>query len=102
MISKGIVDMLGLKSKKSLTFHHQTDGQTEWVNQTVECYLWTYCNYEQEFLDEMLPLAEYANRNSLHSTVKKSPFLDNYGYLPRIHLPTTEPLHNLTSQSSIQ
>jgi hypothetical protein len=29
MISKGIVDMLGLKSKKSLTFHHQTDGQTE-------------------------------------------------------------------------
>ena len=39
MIWKGIVDTLGIESKMSSPFHLQTDGQTERVNQTLECYL---------------------------------------------------------------
>ena len=77
-IWKAIVDTLGIKSKMSSSFHPQTDGQTERVNQTLECYLWNYCNYEQDNWEEMLPMAEYAYNNSLHSTFKMTPCFAKY------------------------
>ena len=78
-IWKGIIDKLGIKSKMLLPFHPQTDAQTERINQTLECYLQNYCNYEQDNADEMLPMAENAYNNSLHSAVKMTPFFANYG-----------------------
>jgi len=101
-IWKGIVDTFGIKSKMSSSFHSQTDGQTERVNQTLECYLRNYCNYEQDNWEEMLPMAEYAYNNSLHSTVKITPFFANYGYHPRTNWPTAEPSRNPTFQNYVQ
>ena len=56
-IWKGIVDTLGIRSKMSSPFHPQTDGQTERINQTLDCYLRNYCNYEPDNWEEM-----FANR----------------------------------------
>jgi len=66
----------------STAFHLQMDGQTERINQVIEAYLQSYCNYEWNNWAEMLWMAEYADNNSKHSATKISPFYANYGYEP--------------------
>jgi len=36
---KGFLKLSGIRSRMSTAFHPQTDGQTEWLNQTIEAYL---------------------------------------------------------------
>jgi len=67
----------------STAYHPQTDGQTERMNQVIEAYLRSYCNYEQNDWASMLAMAEYAYNNSKHSSTKISPFYANYGFEPR-------------------
>jgi len=38
---------LGIKRAMSITYHPQTDGQTERINQEVEVFLRHYINYRQ-------------------------------------------------------
>ena len=40
--------MLGIKSKLSIAFHSQTDGQTERVKQELEQYLRIFIDHRQE------------------------------------------------------
>src|SRR5437588_3761461 len=61
---KGICGLLDIKRKLSTAFHPQTDGQTERVNQTLETYIRTFINYDQDDWVQMLPLAEFAYNNS--------------------------------------
>jgi len=39
---------LGIERRLSLTFHPQTDGQTERTNAIFEQYLCAYINYQQD------------------------------------------------------
>ena len=65
---------LKIRHNKSTAFHPQTDGQTERQNQTVEQYLRSYVNYEQDDWARWLRLAEFSYNNSCHATTGVSPF----------------------------
>ena len=57
-----------MKLHFTLGYHPEGDGQTERANQTLEQYLWMYCNYQQDNWLNLLPLAEFAYNNA-HSAV---------------------------------
>jgi len=65
-------------------YHPEGDRQTERVNQTLEQYLRTYCNYQQDNWSELLPLAEFAYNNTPSETTEVSPFFANKGYHPNL------------------
>jgi transposase InsO family protein len=93
-----LYNYLGIKRSMSTAYHPQTDGQTERINQVIESYLRSYCNYEQNDWASMLAMAEYAYNNSKHSTTKISPFYANYGFEPRTNWPTEIQFRNLASE----
>jgi len=70
--------MLGIKSKLSMAFYPQTDGQTERVNQELEQYLRMFIDHRQKQWPEWLGTVEFAYNNKTHSSTKMSPFKANY------------------------
>ncbi len=87
---KDLNDLLQIKANTSTTWHPQTDGQTEQVNQEVEKYLRIFVNHLQDDWVEWLSLAAFAHNNYTHSATGKSPFEINYGYNANV-LPGTFP-----------
>jgi hypothetical protein len=80
--------LLGILPKISTSFYPQTDGSTERVNQVIEMFIHTFCNYEQSNWAELLPMAEYSYINSVHSATRLILSYINYGY----HLHTNWPI----------
>jgi len=72
-------EMLGIKTKLSMAFYPQTDGQTERMNQELEQYLCMFINHCQEQWPEWLGMAEFAYNNKAHSGTKVSLFKANNG-----------------------
>jgi len=46
---------LDMKFHFTSGYHPEGDGQTKWTNQTLEQYLWVYCNYQQDNWSKLLP-----------------------------------------------
>ena len=67
----------------STAFHPQTNRQTERLNQTIEAYLRSFVNHEQDDWVRLLPMAEFAYNNSVTVGNGISPFYANYGFNPR-------------------
>src|SRR5256714_10914032 len=66
-VSKFTCALLGLcdiTANRSTSFHPESDGQTERVNQTLEQYLRIYCDYHQDNWSQLLPLAEFVYNNA--------------------------------------
>jgi len=76
--------MLGIKSKLSIVFHSQTNGQMERVNQELEQYLRMFIDHRQEQWPDWLEMAEFAYNNKAHSSTKISSFKANYRQDPRM------------------
>jgi len=74
---------LGVRRRLSTAYHPQTDGQTERQNQTMEQYLRTYCNFEQDNWARLLCTAEFAYNDSKHATTGSTPFQLNNLRHPR-------------------
>jgi hypothetical protein len=72
----------GIRSRMSTACHPQTDGQTERLNQTIEAYLRSFVNHEQDDWVSLLPMAEFAYNNSATTAMGMSPFYANYGFHP--------------------
>jgi hypothetical protein len=60
-------------------YHLEGNRQTE-VNQILEQYPQTYCNYQQNHWKSLLPLVEFAYNNTLNATTDVLPFFANKGY----------------------
>jgi hypothetical protein len=81
-----LMALLHVKTDLSTSFHPQTDGQTERVNQTLEQYLRIYINYEQDSWEKLLPLAQYCYNNAAHASTNITPFFANFGYHPTLDI----------------
>ncbi|ESK94493.1 pro-pol protein [Moniliophthora roreri MCA 2997] len=79
--------LLGVKHAMSTTYHPQSDGETERVNQEMEIYLRMFCSKEQTKWSSYLHMAEFTHNNRTHSVTRNSPFFMIMGYNPR-PLPT--------------
>lgn len=77
---KSLCEVLGIKLCLSSAYHPQTNGQTERTNQTLEQYLRCFSSFAQDDWTSLLPLAEFAYNNSIHSSIKKTLFFANYGF----------------------
>jgi hypothetical protein len=64
----------------SSTYHPQTDGQTEQVNQIFENMLRACVMEYQGSWDKNLPWAEFSYNNSYQESLKMAPFVVLYGY----------------------
>jgi hypothetical protein len=66
----------------STTYHLQSDGQTECLNQELEQYVQLFTNERQDNWDELLPLAEFSYNNHIHSAMQHTPFILDTGRHP--------------------
>jgi aromatic ring hydroxylase len=80
-----------------ISFHPQIDIQMERFNQTLETYLRTFINYDKENRYSLLPLAEFAYKNSITQPTTLIPFYTNYGLHPKTVWTWSEELKNLAS-----
>jgi Integrase zinc binding domain len=103
---KSLTKHLDIKLNLSTAYHPKTDGQTECLNQILEQFLRIYVNYLQDNWALLLPLAEFAYNNAMHSAMNTSPFFTNKGFHPNLEInieavPSTEAnqamldLHNI-------
>jgi transposase InsO family protein len=75
---------LAIKRKFSTAFHPQIDGVTERQNQTLECYLRCYVNYQQDDWVRLLPAAEFTYNSSVYSATGKTLMEMTRRYTPAI------------------
>ena len=74
----------GTKLRMSSSYHPQTDGATERVNQCLEAFLRCFTHACPRKWAQWLSLAEYWYNTSVHSALDgKSPFEVLYGHQPR-------------------
>src|SRR5260221_2723665 len=66
--------LLGVKLTPSTSYHLQTDGQTEHVNQEIEAYLRVFVSHRQDDWADWLPLGEFAYNNKVHSATCQTLF----------------------------
>ena len=73
---RSLFENLGTRLNFSLTYHPQTDGQSEIVNSVILDLLKCYVNEvdQRNQWEKYLPLVEYAYNNTVHSSTGKSPF----------------------------
>ena len=87
---KELCKSLEIKICLSSAYHPQSNGQAERTNQMMEQYLRCFCSSSQDDWSSLLPSAEFAYNNSLHSSTNQTPFWANYGYHPTF-LPNSIP-----------
>lgn len=73
----------GTQLKMSTSNHPETDGQTERVNQSIECYLRCFISAHPSKWAKWISLCEFWYNTNWHSSIGKSPFELLYGRSPR-------------------
>ena len=71
----------GTQLKLSTSYHPQTDGQTEAVNECLETYLRCFTSEKQHLWVQWLPLVEWWYNTNYHATTKMTPYEAVYGQL---------------------
>ncbi|KAI3819911.1 hypothetical protein L1987_13764 [Smallanthus sonchifolius] len=81
---------LGTRLDMSTAYHPQTDGQTERTIQTLEDMLRACVIDFGNTWESHLPLVEFSNNNSYHTSIKATPFEALYGWKWRSPICWTE------------
>jgi len=87
--TRRLYELLRIRPCLTTAFHPQSDGQTERVNQILEQYLRMFTTRQQDDWADLLPIAEFAYNNAIHSATGLSPFYATYGYHPSISFATS-------------
>jgi hypothetical protein len=82
----------------STSYHPESDGQTEQVNQCMEQYLRCMAFEAPQKWMDWLPTAEYWYNTSFQTSIKMTPFEALYEYPPP-HLTTLPDTSNLSSEA---
>eukprot|EP00253_Pinus_taeda_P024647 PITA_24647 len=69
----------GTQLQLSISYHPQTDGQTEAVNKCLETYLRCFTSERQHQWVQWLPLAEWWYNTNYHAATKMTPYEAMYG-----------------------
>jgi hypothetical protein len=88
---KQFLGLLGIRPRMSTSFHPQTNGQTERINQTIKAYLRSFINYEMDNWVGLLPMAKFAYNNSITQATGMSTFYANYEQHPGSTNPVSIP-----------
>uniref|UniRef100_A0A670ZKL6 Gypsy retrotransposon integrase-like protein 1 n=1 Tax=Pseudonaja textilis TaxID=8673 RepID=A0A670ZKL6_PSETE len=85
--------LIGSTQGLSSAHHPQTNGACERTNGVLEQYLRCYINYQQDNWVDLLPFAEVAYNNSVHSSTGFTPFKVATGqdFVPIPELPHERP-----------
>jgi hypothetical protein len=94
--------LLGTRTVMSSSFHPQTDGQTERVNQTLETYLRHFFSVGLYDCDTLLSRAEFAHNAAVNKTIRTAPFKLTYGYHPRTSVGEVVKVVNLASAAFVE
>jgi hypothetical protein len=92
--------LLDTKLTKSMTFHPQTDGQTEVVNQMIVHILHMYNSKNPHTWDESLPYVQHSYNRALHSSTNHIPFQVGLGFQPLGPIDVALPLAVTSTDSS--
>jgi hypothetical protein len=71
--------VLGTQLNLSTSYHPETDGKTERVNQVMEDMIRMYVMDNQTQWEKYIPLVEFAYNNSYHSSIRMPPYEALYG-----------------------
>lgn len=80
---KELFRLTGTQLRPSSSYHPQTDGATERVNQSLEAYLRCFAQTCPQCWAQWLSLAEYWYNTNWHSALGKSPFEVLYNHSSR-------------------
>jgi transposase InsO family protein len=86
--SRAMLSRLGVNSVLSTSYHPQTDGTTECVNQEIEAHLAIYCHSHLETWKKNLATLEFTHNNQRHADQPKTSFEIIQGESPKA-LPLT-------------
>ena len=64
---RATLKQLGITSVLSTTYHPQTDGTTERINQEIETYLAIYCHSHPETWKRSISTLEFTHNNRRHA-----------------------------------
>ncbi|KAL6566284.1 hypothetical protein OROGR_001899 [Orobanche gracilis] len=73
---------MGTTLKYSSAYHPQSDGQTEVVNRSVECYLRCFTMHETKQWSRYIPLAQYWFNTCKHNAIGMTPYEALFGRKP--------------------
>jgi transposase InsO family protein len=92
---KGLFKGFGTNLNFSTTYHPESDGKTERVNQVIEDMLRMYVMDKPSKWEDYLHLVEFAYNNGYQTSLKMSPFETLYGrkatHQVTIHRPVVGP-----------
>src|SRR5260221_7068942 len=80
--SRELAALLGVKLTPSTSYHPQTDGQTECMNQEIEAYLRVFVSHQQDNQANWLLLVEFAYNNKVHTATCQTLFELDTGQHP--------------------